>query len=154
MFLLLAFTNKSEQNQKTESVQQALFSQDSQNKIMKLLFENIQYPIEAKNKGMSGRFFVIVKMEKGGKISNITINDKDNSINIPLVTPNEVVVTGLVPKNDKTDKSRTEFVTKNLSVLENEGIRVAKMLESLKLPEWQNKGIEFAIPFNFKLTKD
>jgi hypothetical protein len=45
----------------------------------------------------------------------------------------------------------TGFVKKDLAVLENEGIRVAKMLESLSLPEWQDKSIEFAILFNFRL---
>jgi hypothetical protein len=30
-------------------------------------------------------------------------------------------------------------------------MRVVKMLETLKLPEWENKSLDFAIAFSFQL---
>jgi hypothetical protein len=154
LILSLAFSSKSEQNQKEQKVQKLVLSEDSQNKLMKLFQENIRYPDEALNKEISGRFFVIIKTSKGGKINNITVNDKDNSVNVPLIVPHEIVIVGKIPLNNATNKDHSEYVTKDLAILENEGIRVTKMIESLKLPEFRDESLEFAIPLNFKLTKD
>jgi TonB-dependent SusC/RagA subfamily outer membrane receptor len=107
------------------------------------------YPTEAKNQDMAGRFFVIVKMKKGGIVDKVTVNDTDKSINIPLLG-NEVVVVGYGLKNPAEDKS-IKAVMKDRSVLTNEGVRAANLLGSVKIPEWENKDMEFAISFNFQL---
>jgi TonB-dependent SusC/RagA subfamily outer membrane receptor len=145
-FGLLSFRSANAQENNSE---QSLFSPESHQKLIELLFKNVMYPTEAKNQDMSGRFFVIVKMKKGGIVEKVTVNDTDKSINIPLLG-NEVVVLGYGLKNP-ADIGDIKGVMKDRSVLTNEGVRVANMLGSVKIPEWENKDMEFAIQFNFTL---
>jgi hypothetical protein len=157
LFALIVFfasSCRTEQNQKEPTNPQALFSEQSHDKLMKLFMDNIQYPTEARNQGITGRFFIIIDMEKGGKINNIAVNDTDKSINIPLISFNEVTVIGKPNSEELLNTSRSDYVTKDLKILEDEGVRVAKVIESLNLPEWQNNSMQFAISLNFRLTKD
>jgi len=129
---------------------QALFSPESHKILMDMLLKNTIYPTEAKNQDISGRFFVIVKMKKGGIVDKVMVNDTDKSINVPLLG-NEVVVAGYGLKNPAEDK-HINAVMKDRSILTNEGVRVSDMLGSAKIPEWENMDMEFAICFNFKLN--
>jgi hypothetical protein len=143
--LLSCSTAKAQEN----ISEQTLFSPESHKKLMELLFKNVMYPTEAKNQDISGRFFVIVKMKKGGVVDQVTVNDTDKSINVPSLG-NEVVVVGYGLKNPAEVKV-VKAVMKDRSILTNEGVRVARMLGSVKIPEWENKDMEFAISFNFQL---
>jgi TonB-dependent SusC/RagA subfamily outer membrane receptor len=129
--------------------EQTLFSSGSHEKLMELLFKNVKYPAEAREQDMTGRFFVIIKMKKGGIIDKVSVNDTDKSINVPLLG-NEVVVVGYGLKNPAEDKN-AKAVVKDRSILTNEGVRVAGMLGSVQIPEWEDKDMEFAISFNFTL---
>jgi bla regulator protein BlaR1 len=149
MILLFLFSFRSNQQQQERS-SQTLFSGSSQMELVRFINMNISYPTEAKEKGISGAYFLVIKIAKGGHIKKITANSNDNSINVPLVTPNEFNVIAYRP-SATTDKSIPEVSNEDLTLIKNEGIRVAKMIETLKLPEWQNKSIEFAIAFNFQL---
>lgn len=144
--VLLSFRSANAQEKISE---QTLFSPGSHTILMDLLFKNVKYPSEARYQDMTGRFFVIVKVKKGGIIDKVTVNDTDKSITVPLLG-NEVVVVGYGLRNPAEDKSQ-KAVLEDRSVLTNEGIRVAKMLGSANIPEWENKDMEFAISFNFQL---
>lgn len=146
LFGLLSFRSASAQETNSEHT---LFFPDSHQKLIELLFKNVMYPTEAKNQDISGRFFVIVKMKKGGIVEKVTVNDTDKSINIPLLG-NEVVVVGYGLRNPSEDKN-TKAVIKDRSIITNEGVRVANMLGSVKIPEWEDNDMEFAISFNFTL---
>ena len=143
---------------------QTLFSAESQKKIMEMVYANITYPSEAKQQNKTGRFFVIITMKKGGIVDQVKVNDIDKSINIPLLSYNEVVIVGYGLKNPaenlavvgygsaKQDERKDGKEDKrDISLLTNEGIRVARMVGSVKIPEWENKDMEFAISFNFQL---
>lgn len=150
--LFLAVSCKTDMKQAEKANQQTLFSDESHSKIMSLFLQNARYPEVAKNEGITGRFFIIVKMEAGGKIVKVYVNDKDKSINVTLASLTEVQVVAIKPSTLSNANNPPEFVTDKLTILENEGLRVAKMLETLNLPEWQDKSMEFAISFNFMLT--
>jgi TonB family protein len=130
---------------------QTLFSKESLQKMFQLLFRNVIYPTDAREKSIEGSFYVIVKMAKGGIIENVTVNSDDNSINVPLLSRNEVIITAYKPAVKDTKVVSADIPKDPMSPLKNEAMRVAKMLETLKLPEWENKGMEFAIAFNFQL---
>jgi beta-lactamase regulating signal transducer with metallopeptidase domain len=147
--LLIVFSFKSTPGTQEKNDNQTLFSPESHKILMELLFKNVMYPTEAKNQDMTGRFFVIVKMKKGGIVDKVTVNDTDKSINVPLLG-NEVVVIGYGLKNPAEAKE-LKAVMKDRSILTNEGVRVANMLGTVKIQEWENKDMEFAISFNFTL---
>lgn len=151
-------------NVQESSTSQALFSPESQKKIIELIYANIMYPSEAKMQDMTGRFFVIVKMKKGGTVDLVKVNDTDKSINVPLLSYNEVVIVGYGLKKPaenlavigygpakKSENKNGSADKRDISNLTNEGIRVAKMLGTVKIPEWEKKDMEFAISFNFDL---
>ena len=142
------FSNKTVQYSSAQSTQKKIFSDASNLKIFNLIFENVQYPSQAKDKEITGHFYVFIKIDVGGKIIEIKVN-KNNNVMAPLV--DEVVITGFSKYKLGKNKKHTGDVIKDLSMLENEALRVCKMLESLKIPEWQDKGMEFAIPFAFQL---
>jgi TonB-dependent SusC/RagA subfamily outer membrane receptor len=160
---LLFFSFKSFPGTQEKKDNQTMFSAESQKKILEMIYTNIKYPSEAKAQNVTGRFFVIVKMKKGGIVDQVKINDSDQSINVPLLTYSEVVITGYGLKgsddiqvvgygSQKSGESPENYGNKKgFSLLTDEGIRVANMLGSVKIPEWENKGLEFAISFNFTL---
>jgi TonB-dependent SusC/RagA subfamily outer membrane receptor len=140
---------------KTASAQEnssdhTLFSYESQKKILQMVYNNIMYPSKAKENNLTGRFFVIVQMKKGGKVDQVRVNVTDKSISVPLLSFNEVVIVGYGLKNPAgTLNQKTEKT--DLTLLTDEGVRVAKMLGSVKVPEWENGDLEFAISFSFQL---
>lgn len=147
---LLVFSPFSSAFAQQDISDQMLFSAESQKKIIEMVYANITYPSEAKQQDNTGRFFVIVKMKKGGIVDQVKVNDTDKSINIPLLSYNEIVIVGYGLKNPAVNQNvKTEKT--DLTLLINEGIRVAKMVGSVKIPEWEDKDMEFAISFNFQL---
>ena len=146
--LLLLFSFKPESVLRDFSQKQELLSPESQQKLMQFIFRNIQYPTEAKNANITGRFYVIVNMGRGGKVGKVYTNRKDKIMKIPMINENDVVVTGYGSSDNTSGQG--SFNT-NLLVLENEAVRVAKMLGSLELPEWKEKKMEFAFSIDFQL---
>jgi beta-lactamase regulating signal transducer with metallopeptidase domain len=149
VLIFALFSFKSSQGIQENKDKQPVFSTESQNKLLEHLFMNISYPAEAKNQNMTGKFYVIVKMKKGGIPDKVKVNDTDKDPDVPLLG-NEVVVAGY--GSNKPDESKdAKAIIKDRSLLTNEGVRVAKMLGSVKIPEWEKGDTEFAILFNFQL---
>ena len=146
--LFMLFSFKPAGSDKTPLQQQELFSAESRQKIMQFIFMNIQYPAEAKNANITGRFYVIINMGKGGKPGKVYTDSKDKSIKIPLITENDVVVMGYGTSGNTTGPGNSNT---NLLALENEAVRVAKMLGTLDLPEWKGKKMKFAFSIDFQL---
>lgn len=128
---------------------QPLFSNESHKALMKFLFENVQYPEIAKENGITGRFYVIVTMGKGGKVINVITNDKDRSIDVPLISSDEIVIVGY--GSEEAFKPIVNEPGNDFTALRNEGIRIGNLLGSLDLPEWKNKAMTFAFSMNFQL---
>jgi TonB-dependent SusC/RagA subfamily outer membrane receptor len=129
---------------------QTLFTPESQKKIHEMIYTNIVYPKEARENNITGRFFTIIRMKKGGIVEQVTVNDVDKSINVPLLSFNEIVIVGYGLKNPAAAKYVKSEKT-DLTPLTNEGVRIAKMLGSVKIPEWETEDMVFAISFNFTL---
>jgi TonB-dependent SusC/RagA subfamily outer membrane receptor len=108
------------------------------------------YPKEARENNITGRFFTIIRMKKGGIVEQVTVNDVDKSINVPLLSFNEIVIVGYGLKNPAAARYVKAEKT-DLTPLTNEGKRIAGMLGSVKIPEWEEKDMLFAISFNFTL---
>lgn len=161
--IMLLFSFKSSSVTQEKKDDQTLFTAESQKKILDMIYSNIVYPSEAKVQNVTGRFFVIVKMKKGGIVDQVRINDSDQSINVPMLSYNEVVIIGRGVKNPSDievigygtqksgESSKGNESKKGLSLLTDEGIRIANLLGSVKIPEWENKNMEFAISFSFSL---
>jgi TonB-dependent SusC/RagA subfamily outer membrane receptor len=148
-FILILFPFRLSFAQDNQS-DMTLFSPESQKKIHEVIYSNIMYPKEARENNITGRFFTIIRMKKGGIVEKVTVNDTDKSINVPLLSFNEIVIAGYGLKNPAATRYVKAEKT-DLSLLTNEGIRVAKTLGSVKIPEWENMDMEFAISFNFTL---
>jgi hypothetical protein len=134
-----------------DTEKQSFFSPDSQSKIRSLFQHNIKFPVEAKNKNISGKFFLIIQMNKGGQIDSIYTSETDLNANFPVVCTNNIL-SSFDKNSAKSDENYSyEIITNKLKILENEGIRVTRMLESLNLPEWQEKRMKFAVAFNFQI---
>jgi bla regulator protein blaR1 len=140
MILFIAFSFKANPQP------QPAFSEDSKSQLFKFILEKIKYPSEAKEASVTGKFFVVVKILKGGKIETTTIKSDEKVINVPIL--DEIVIVGYGPISSS---AATGSSSKELALITNEGIRVAKMLGSIDLPEWKDKNMEFALAFNFKL---
>ncbi len=129
-----------------------LFSKESQEKLMQYMYQNIRYPEKAKENGITGRFYVIVRMGKGGKVIGVSIDEKDKSINVPLLSPDEIVVVGYGTPSAFTPI--TNEPESDFAALKNEGIRLGRSLGSLDLPEWREKGMTFGFSMNFQLRDE
>lgn len=88
-------------------------------------------------------------MNKGGIIKECKAYNEKKEINVPILE--EIVIVGYKPSpganSAKSDKAtRNEHLT-----LKTECLRVANKLKEVKIPDWKDKDIEFAIPFKFTL---
>lgn len=134
-----------------QTEKQSLFSPDSQNKIRSLFQQNIKFQGEVKNINISEKFFLIVQMNKGGVVDSIYANETDLNNNIPIVCSINILSSFDKNSAKSYENYSVESIENKLKILENEGIRVTRKLESLNLPEWQDKRIEFAIAFNIQI---
>lgn len=129
--------------------QKTLFSETSESEIIKFISRNIRYPQEAKSSSATGKVFVVVKMRKGGIIKECKAVTDIKSINVPFWQ--EVVIVAYKPSAG-TSATNGEKTTGNVHpTLKDESLLVANRLSELKLPEWKDKNMEFAIAFKFTL---
>jgi TonB-dependent SusC/RagA subfamily outer membrane receptor len=148
LFCLFSFKSSTSIQEKKENP--SVFSAESKKKLIDLIYTNISYPSEARKQDLTGKFYVIVKMKKGGIVDQVSVSENDKGVTVPLLA-NEVVIMGYGSKRPE-ESADNKAVVKDKSLLTNEGIRVAKMLGSVKIPEWENKDLEFAINFKFDLN--
>jgi hypothetical protein len=145
--IILLFSCNSASNQNVPADNITILSDASRNKIREILVKNFQFPITSNTDASSGHFYVSVIIEKGGKVSNISISESKESLMVPLLISCQLAVI-----SPDTIANRSDFITKNLFVLEEEAIRVTKMIEPLNLPEWKDRKLKFAISFNIKTS--
>jgi hypothetical protein len=129
-----------------ESVQvnkEYLFSKASDSEILVFLASNTGYPQEARNSQDTGKIFVTVKINKDGSIQECKAFNKKSDIKIPFLP--EVVIVGKKPLTSQA------VAGKNFSALKTECQRVSNRLSELKIPEWKDKEVEFAVTYNFVL---
>lgn len=146
--LFVMFSFKPESNQIKTGNQKPLFSSTSESEILKFLAMNTGYPQEAKNSLDTGSVFVVVKMQKGGIVKECTANTAKKGINVPFLK--EIVIVGYKPSAGKTTEKNIA-TGKDHEALKTESLRIANRLNEVKVPEWNERDMEFAIPIKFIL---
>lgn len=147
--LFVMFSFKPESDLLKNGNQEQLFSNASHEKILKFLTVNIIYPKEARNTADSGKVYAVVKMGTGGIIKDINVFTEKNKITVPML--NEVVIVGYKLGSGQKTTNNNKAAKSDHPELKVECLRVANKLGNCEIPEWQNKNMEFAIAFNFKL---
>jgi beta-lactamase regulating signal transducer with metallopeptidase domain len=147
--LFVMFSFKPESSPTYKGYQEPLFSKSSETEILKFLAINTGYPQEAKNSSDTGRVFVVVKMNKGGIIKECKAFTDMKGINVPLL--NEMVIVGYKPSIGLSAAKIERTTINEHPTLKTECLRVANKLKEIKIPEWKEKDMEFAIPFKFTL---
>lgn len=145
--LVVMFSFKSESNQVKTGNQKPLFSGNSESEILKFLAMNTTYPQEAKNSLDTGNVFVVVKMQKGGIVKECKAFTKNEAINVPFLQ--QIVIVGYKPSAGKS--TQKDIAGKDHLALKTECLRMANKLNEIKVPEWNEHDMEFAIPFKFTL---
>jgi outer membrane biosynthesis protein TonB len=139
------FSFKPESNLTNTGNQKQLFSKTSESEILVFLAKNTGYPQEAKSSSDTGKVFVVVKMNKGGVIKECKAFTDKKAVNVPFLP--EIVIVGYKPTGGTSvAKSSNEHPT-----LKTECLRVTNTLSEVKIPEWKDKDMEFAIQFKFAL---
>jgi hypothetical protein len=129
-----------------ESVQankEYMFSKTSDTEILVFLASNTGYPQEARNSLDTGKIFLTIKINKAGIIKECKAFNSKSDIKIPFLP--EVVIVGYKPLAIQSSGGKEH------SALKTECQRVANRLSELKIPEWKDKDVEFAITYNFVL---
>jgi beta-lactamase regulating signal transducer with metallopeptidase domain len=147
--LFVMFSFKPESIPTNNGYQEPLFSKSSESEILKFLAINTGYPQEAKNSFDTGKVFVVVKMNKGGIIKECKAFTEKNGINVPLLE--EIVIVGYKPSTGPSAAKSEKATGNEHPSLKTECLRVANKLMEVKIPEWKDKDIEFAIAFKFTL---
>lgn len=138
LFIMFSFRQESVQVNK-----EYMFSKTSDSEILLFLARNTGYPMEARNSLDTGKIFVTVKLNKAGIIKECKAFNNKSEIKIPFLP--EVVIVGKKPLAIETTGG------KDHSALKTECQRVANRLSELKIPEWKDKEVEFAVTYNFIL---
>lgn len=147
--LLFMFSFKSENTLANNGNQKPLFSMTSDSVITAFLAKNIVYPKEAINSSDTGKVFVIVKMNKGGVIKECKAFTDNKAVNVPRLP--EIVIVGYKPSGETSSAKSTKANSNEYLTLRSESLRVANTLSDIKIPEWNDKDMEFAIQFKFLL---
>lgn len=143
--LFTMFSFKPDSSHLNTTNQEPLFSKSSNIEILKFFMNNTVYPQEAKNSNDTGTVYIVIKIKKGGIIKECKAFTDKRMIKVPIL--NEVVVTAY------SQNSGQKAATSNAhQALKNESLRVANKLYELKIPEWQEKDMEFSIPIKFTLV--
>jgi hypothetical protein len=143
--LFVMFSFKSQSDQVKTGNQKPLFSSTSESEILKFLAMNTGYPQEAKNSLDTGSVFVVVKMQKGGIVKECKAFTTKKGVNVPF--SQEIVIVAYKPSAGKI----AEVTGKDHQALRTECLRMANKLNEVKVPEWNERDMEFAIPFKFIL---
>jgi len=148
LFVMFAFRPESDPLNKGS--QQSLFSKTSESQILEFLAKNTGYPQEARNSSDTGNVYVVVKMGKGGVIKDCKAFTDKAVINVPLLP--EIIIVGY--KGSTGTSAGSKSTGNDHSLLKAESLRVANNLAEVKIAEWKDKDIEFAVKFIFTLKKD
>ena len=142
--LFVLFSFKPESNTLMNGPQSQVFSKSSEAEINKFVAKNVIYPLEAKNLSDTGRFFVVVKMNKGGVIKDCKFFTEKGKVEVPILE--EIIAVAY--KNNSTSVAKSD---KEHLALKAECLRIANKLSELQIPEWKDKNVEFAISIIFQL---
>jgi len=129
--------------------QKPLFSKTSESEILVFLAKNTGYPQEARSSSDTGKVFVVVKMNKGGIIKECKAFTDKKAVNVPLLP--EIVIVGYKPSGGTSVAESTKATSNEHPTLKTECLRVTNTLSDVKIPEWNDKDMEFAIQFKFAL---
>jgi beta-lactamase regulating signal transducer with metallopeptidase domain len=152
--LLVIFSFKGNPTLQEKSKQPSIFSKDSQAFLRTAISTNTLYPDEAIKNNISGRFTVIVKTAKGGKVEKINVLDKDKKNKVPYISDDCINIVRLAYPESIQTKIGSNIRKGDLTILTDEGVRIAKSLHYFNLPECQEKSLEFAINLNFQLVRN
>ena len=147
--LFVMFSFKPESDQANTGNQKPLFSKDSESEILLFLAKNTGYPQEAKNSFDTGNVFVVVKMNKGGIVKECKAYTEKKGINVPFLE--EIVIVGYKPSPGQSVAKNENSSGNEHLALKTECLRMANKLSEVKLPEWKDKDMEFAVEFKFIL---
>jgi len=147
--LFVMFSFKPESNPANNDYQASLFSKSSESEILKFLAMNTGYPQVAKNSSDTGKVFVVVKMNKGGIVKECKAFTEKKGINVPFLE--EIVIVGYKPSTGPGATKSEKATGNEHPALKTECLRVANRLMEIKIPEWKDKDMEFAIEFTFTL---
>lgn len=142
--LFVLFSFKPESNTLMNGPQSQVFSKSSEAEINKFVAKNVIYPLEAKNLSDTGRFFVVVKMNKGGVIKDCKFFTEKDKVEVPILE-------GIIAVAYKSNSTSVAKSDKEHLALKAECLRIANKLSELQIPEWKDKNVEFAISINFQL---
>jgi hypothetical protein len=142
------FSFKPDSNQANTGNQKPLFSKTSESEILLFLAKNTGYPQEAKTASDTGTVFVVVKMNKGGIVKECKVFTEKKGINVPILP--EIIIVAYKPSAGQGVKNEKPGANEHLA-LKTECLRMANKLAEVKLPEWKDKDMEFAIPIKFML---
>ncbi|MCX6334273.1 MAG: M56 family metallopeptidase [Bacteroidia bacterium] len=132
--------------------QEKIFSDESAVRLLTFIGQNTSYPFTARTNNITGKVFVEIAMDKGGKIRKINAFDTPDKIKFPMIQ--EVVIIGYAKPLDWNGQ---DLMPANTPIkisgdkLSEECLRVAQQIESLDLPEWKDKDLDFTLVFNFQL---
>jgi beta-lactamase regulating signal transducer with metallopeptidase domain len=147
--LFVMFSFKPETNLINTGNQKQLFSKNSESEILLFLAKNTGYPQEAKNSSDTGKVFVVVKMNKGGIIKECKAFTDKKAVNVPMLP--EIVIVGYKPSGGTNAANSGKAIGNEHPTLKTECLRVTNTLSEVKIPEWTDKNMEFAIEFKFIL---
>jgi beta-lactamase regulating signal transducer with metallopeptidase domain len=150
--LIAMFSFKPELNPADKGFQQSLFSKTSETQILQFLAMNTGYPQEARNSSDTGIVFVLVKMGRGGVIKDCKAFTDKSSVNVPILP--ELVIVGYKTSSGLTAVTGSMTSGNDHPYLKAESLRTAKKLSEVKIPEWKDRDIEFAVKFTFTLKKE
>ena len=147
--LFVLFSFKPNNSLTNSGNQKPLFSRTSESEILVFLAKNTGYPQEARISSDTGKVFVVVKMNKGGVIKDCKAFTDITAVNVPLLS--EIVIAGYKPSGGTGAAASTFAKSDEHPALKTECLRVSNTISEVKIPEWNEKDMEFAIPFKFVL---
>lgn len=146
--LFVLFSFRPELKQANQGNQKSLFSKTSESDILRFLAMNLGYPQEAKNTLDTGSVYVVVEVQKGGVIKECKALTEQSGINVPFLQ--EIVIVGYKPSPGEIAADKLTSGNDH-QLLKTECLRIANKLSEVKVPEWSEHDMEFAIPIKFIL---
>ena len=129
------------------AIQDQLFTQTSESEILVFLARNTGYPQEARNVYDTGTVYVVVKINKGGVVGECKAFTEKNEIDVPFLKP--IVIVGYKSAAGQASSVSQKVTGADHPELKAECLRIVKRLGELKIPEWKEKNMEFAINYKF-----
>lgn len=122
--------------------------------LMKFVAQNIRYPKEAQQFGLSGRVVLSFVIEKNGLVSEINVVNNGAMPKKEDYQSSDITVIGYASTEKEEAKPAFEEVEAAAKTLENEAIRVVKLSNGSWTPG-EHKGnkvrVRYTIPITFRL---